>query len=237
MKFEAVLFDADETIFNNQGIHEIVVEQILKDLGLSTTLVNSLHSLWDSHYFTEQDKLIKETGYCVDRETNARSLVTALKEFDVSITLKDAKKYWSYMIREYSVKSKPYPDVFELLNFLTKRNIKKAIVSNGDREIISLRLENSKIAHHFEFVIAPCEEYPLSKPNLEIFTESLALLKTSAEKTVFVGDNPHSDISGANQAGLFSVLIDRYGKATNLVGLQTPKLKINSFKEMIPLFD
>jgi len=237
MNFEAVIFDADETIFNNQGIHEIIVEQILEDLGLSTSLVDKLHSLWDAHYFVEQDRLIEENGFCIDRDTNANSLVKALKDIEVDISLEEAQKYWSYMIKEYSMKSKPYPDVLDLIDLLNKKRIKMAIVSNGDQEIINLRLQNSKIEQHFEFVIAPCEEYPISKPNLKIFTESLELLRAPAEKTVFIGDNPHSDIYGANKAGMFSVLIDRYNRVKNLAEEQKPKLKIKSFKEMLYLFE
>jgi len=237
MNFEAVIFDADETIFNNQGIHEIIVELILEDLGLSTSLVDKLHSLWDAHYFIEQDRLVEENGFCIDKDTNANSLVKALKDIGVEISLEKAKEYWAYMIREYSKKSKPYPDVLDLINLLDEKKIKMAIVSNGDQEIINLRLQNSNIDHHFKFVIAPCEEYPLSKPNLKIFTESLDLLKTTAEKTIFIGDNPHSDIAGANNAGMFSVLIDRYHRVKDLTGEQIPKLKIKTFKEMQYLFE
>ncbi|NHJ85575.1 MAG: HAD family hydrolase [Asgard group archaeon] len=237
MNFNAVIFDADETIFNNQGIHEIVTEQILHDLGLSLALTNEVHKRWDIHYFAEQNKSMNEVGYCIDRENNAKSLVKALRDFNINLSYEKASKYWQVMINEYSINSKPYPDALNLIDYLNKKKIKMAIVSNGDQEIIELRLKNAKIEGHFEFIIAPCEELPLTKPDIKIFNESLMKLQTTADKVVFIGDNPHSDIMGANKAGMYSVLIDRYSHFNELNGEQIPKLKIKSFEEILFLFE
>ncbi|NHJ47054.1 MAG: HAD family hydrolase [Asgard group archaeon] len=236
MNYKAVVFDADETIFNNQGIHIIVTEKILQDLGISSSMANDIHSKWDEHYFAEQKRRINDNGFCIDRENNAQSLVLALKEFNVNISFEKAYNYWRYMIEEYSTKSKPYPDALELVTYLQKKNIRMAIVSNGDTEIINLRLENADIQHHFEFVIAPCEEHPLTKPDVKIFEKSLEILGISHEETVFVGDNPGSDILGANQMGMFSVLIDRYNMTEELEGLRIPNLRIRSLTEIKSLF-
>ncbi|NHJ86992.1 MAG: HAD-IA family hydrolase [Asgard group archaeon] len=236
MDFEAVIFDADETIFNNQGIHEIIVEQILEDLGLSLSLVDKLHSLWDTYYFTEHERLLEENGFCIDKDTNASSLVKALKGIGKDISLQEAKRYWSFMIREYSLKSRPYTDVLDLIDYLRKKKIKMGIVSNGDREIINLRLKNSKIKKYFKFVIAPCKNYPLSKPNLKIFADSLALLNTTAEKTIFIGDNPQADIVGANRAGIFSVLVDRNERFSSLKGDLKPNIKVKNLEEIKTIF-
>ncbi len=237
MIFEAVIFDADETIFNNQGIHEIVTKRVLASLGLSEDLVDQVHSKWDEFYFSEQSRVVEEVGFCIDRENAGRSLVLALKAFGKDISLEEAGKYWEFMRQEYSKRSKPYPDAISLINYLEKKGIKMAIVSNGDTEIIHKRLKIAGIEHHFEFVFAPCYEFPLSKPGMKIFHESLSKLKITAEKTVFVGDNPSSDVMGANRVGMFSVLIDRYGVNSELEGLQIPNLKISSFEEMKSIFE
>jgi HAD superfamily hydrolase (TIGR01549 family) len=236
MSYKAVVFDADETIFNNQGIHIIVTEKILLDLGIPTSMANEVHSKWDEYYFAEQKRHIDDLGYCIDRENNARSLILALKEFDVNIPFDKAYNYWRYMIEEYSTRSKPYPDALELITFLEEKNIRMAIVSNGDTEIINLRLENADIQDSFEFVIAPCEEHPLTKPDVKIFEKSLQLLDILPEETVFVGDNPGSDILGANKIGMYSILIDRYDMTEELEGLEIPNLRISSLTEIKTLF-
>ena len=237
MTYKAVIFDADETIFNNQGIHEIVTEKVLIDLGLSTSLANEVHEKWDEHYFAEQRRRVDEYGFCIDKENNAHSLMLALKEFNVELSIEQAIDFWKYMVSEYSIKSKPYPDALELIQFLQEKRIKMGIVSNGDTDIINMRLEKAMINHHFEFVITPCHDYRLTKPDVKVFVESLDLLKVTPEQSVFVGDNPNSDIVGANRAGMFSVLIDRYQKVEELEGLKIPNLKISSLTELKDLFE
>ena len=237
MNFEAVIFDADETIFNNQGIHVVVTKKVLADLGLTELDAEAVHSKWDEFYFSEQHRVVEEDGFCIDRENHARSLILALKEFDFELSPEKAGKYWQFMIEDYQKKSKPYPDVIKLIKYLNKKGIKMGIVSNGDTDIIKQRLRNANIEHHFEFIIAPCSEHPLTKPDIEIFKKSISMIGASAEKTVFVGDNPHSDIMGANRAGMFSVLIDRYAVFDELKGLMVPDLKVNSLEEMKDIFE
>ncbi|MHA1126497.1 MAG: HAD family hydrolase, partial [Candidatus Heimdallarchaeota archaeon] len=206
--FDTILFDADNTIFNNFDIHIIVTKRILNDLKQPLSLTENLHTKWDFHYFSEQKKTFDEFGYCIDKQNNARSLVKALNEFEIDIHLEQALGYWEFMIEEYTEKSKPFTDVPEMLEFFTENKVKMAIVSNGDFEIINNRLQKAKLDHYFEFVVTPCKEIPLSKPNEAFFKKSLEMINSTPEKTIYVGDNPEADIMGGNKAGMFTVLID-----------------------------
>lgn len=236
-KFDAVIFDADETIFNNEGIHLFVTIQVLRDLQLPSNLAEKVHSKWDAYYFQEQSRLMEEVGYCIDRENAARSLVLALKDFNKEITYSEAYGFFKYMIEAYSTKSKPYPDAVTLIKLLEEKRLKMAIISNGDTEVIMNRLRVANLVGHFEFILAPCMDYPLTKPDEKIFHDSLKRLETLPEKTIFIGDNPSSDIEGANRVKMYSVLIDRKDIYTTLEGLQKPKKKIKSFDELHYLFD
>jgi len=231
--FDAVLFDADRTIFNNDGLHELVTLKIIEKVGMDGALADQVHKAWDKIYFEEQTRLMENAGFCVDRDTSAKSLVIALKEFGKEITYEEAYPMYQIMVHEFTERSKPYPDMLTLMDFLIEKGIKMAIVSNGDNEVIMNRLKKAKIENHFEFVIAPCDQYPLTKPDIKIFEESLAKIKTTAQRTIFVGDNPYADVEGANKAGMFSVLIDRWDKYNQLKGLEVPDLKITNFDELI----
>jgi len=236
LMYDTILFDADNTIFNNFDIHITVTKLILNDLELPISMAEDLHTKWDYHYFSEQKKTFEEFGYCIDRENNARSLIKALNEFNIELPLEQALEYWSFMIEEYSEKSKPFIDVPEVLQYLAENKVKMAIVSNGDFDIINNRLKKAQLDHYFEFVVTPNEEIQLSKPNEAFFTKSLQMINSTPEKTVFIGDNPDADILGANKVGMFSVLIDRDDLFTELEGLQVPNKKIKSFTELKEIF-
>ena len=231
--FDAVLFDADRTIFNNDGLHELVTRKIIEKVGLDGALADKMHKTWDRIYFEEQTKLMEKVGYCIDRENSANSLIIALKEFDINLTYDEADSMFQIMVDEFTERSKPYPDMLALMDFLNEHGIKMGIVSNGDNEVIMNRLKKANIEDQFEFVIAPCEQYPLTKPDLKIFEESLNIIETKADRTIFVGDNPYADVAGANNAGMFSVLIDRWNHYPELEGVEIPDLKISDFNELI----
>ena len=76
--FDAVLFDADRTVFNNEGLHDLVTRKIIEKVGLNPELSDEVHKAWDTAYFEEQTRLINEVGYCIDRANSAFSLVKAL---------------------------------------------------------------------------------------------------------------------------------------------------------------
>ena len=60
----------------------------------------------------------------------------------------------------------------------------------------------------------------------------MAKINTTAQRTIFVGDNPSADVVGANKAGMFSVLVDRWEAYNQLEGLEVPDLKITNFEEL-----
>jgi len=62
------------------------------------------------------------------------------------------------------------------------------------------------------------------------------MISSTPEKTIYVGDNPEADIEGANNVGMFSVLIDRDNLFPELEGLQIPNKKIKSFTELKEIF-
>jgi putative hydrolase of the HAD superfamily len=236
MMFDTILFDADRTIFDNDGLHELVAAKILEKLNIIDFSAQELNNKWVETYFAHQEETMLLKGFCIDRENQAHSLVQALDTFGVKISFEQADTYWAIMLEEYTKSSKPYPEISELLQFLEMKGIKKAIVSNGDYELIMARLEANNIADKFEFVLAPCEEYPMTKPNKEIFLESLKKIGSTPEKTIFIGDTPEADIKGANQVGLYSVLVDKANMHKDLQGDLKPKMIVRSLLEITKLF-
>ena len=186
MKVAAVIFDADETIFNNQGIHLLITKKILATLKMPLELAPEVHTKWDDYYLSEQQRVIQENGFCIDRENANRSLVLALKHAGKEISLEDSDKLWKYVEKEYTKRSKPYPDALKLIKHLAKKKIKMAIVSNGDYSIIMKRLQNTKIVHYFDFVLVPCETFPCSKPDLKIFLHMVSKLNVPIENILYV---------------------------------------------------
>lgn len=108
--------------------------------------------------------------------------------------------YISFLINESNLVSGALP----LLNFF-KDKIPMGILTNGLKEAQRPRLSKVDIAHYFDHIIVS-DEIGISKPNRAIFT--LAKQTTGdlpSENILLIGDNPLSDINGAQKFGFKTI--------------------------------
>ena len=101
------------------------------------------------------------------------------------------------------------PNADKLLDYLHKKGIRTAVISNigwsGDalRERLNRLLPNNK----FEFVIAS-SDYLFRKPEKLLFELALRKAGLSADEVWYCGDNPQADVEGSSQVGIFPVWYD-----------------------------
>jgi len=101
-----------------------------------------------------------------------------------------------------------YDDVVPALQELQRRGVTLGVVSNMDRSLprILLRLG---IDGYFPVVVSS-GEVGISKPDPGLFLAAIARAEMLPGDAVYVGDQYENDVVGARNAGLFSLLIDRY---------------------------
>lgn len=107
-----------------------------------------------------------------------------------------------------------FEDVKETLELLLKADVRMGIISNFESWLHDV-LGNMGIVDYFEVIVVSAEVC-VEKPKAEIFNIAVAQSKLMPWQTMHVGDSPYSDVSGAKNAGIFPVLIDRYGKFSNI---------------------
>jgi putative hydrolase of the HAD superfamily len=103
----------------------------------------------------------------------------------------------------------PVAGASELLAVLRARGIPIAILTNGWSP-----LQEKKIAQalgDFPEPILVSDTLGVSKPDAAAFAHLVAALRVPAHAIAFVGDNPKTDVSGAQGAGLTAVWFDWEG--------------------------
>jgi len=105
--------------------------------------------------------------------------------------------------REWDQRSQPYPGVAELLNELTRRSIKLAVLSNKPHEFTVACVNHYLAAWPFSVVLGPKADVP-RKPDPSGAKRILAELNSSAEECLFVGDTG-VDMQTAVATGLYAV--------------------------------
>jgi len=103
---------------------------------------------------------------------------------------------------------KVYPETISTLGALVDRGVRLAVISNWDRRLPDI-LRSLEIFEIFETVTVSSIE-GVEKPSSEIFHRTLERMGIEAAEAVHIGDSPLEDYTGAKDAGLTSVLIDRH---------------------------
>jgi len=96
-------------------------------------------------------------------------------------------------------------------------------LSNGNADLRQVGLD-----HLFTHAVS-AERFGVAKPDAKIFQHSAALLGISCSEVLHVGDDLHTDVQGALDAGMQPVWINRQGQVAS------SKLNCLSFSSLIPL--
>jgi pyrophosphatase PpaX len=96
-----------------------------------------------------------------------------------------------------------FPGIPEVLDALTARGVRMAVVTSKLEPSARRSLEFLGLAHHFEALVG-LESTARHKPDPEPVRYALGLLSAAPGEAAFVGDSPH-DMAAGNAAGVATV--------------------------------
>ena len=91
-----------------------------------------------------------------------------------------------------------------MLDTLKQQGYLLGIITNGRGEFQAKAISGLGIDDYFDAILIS-EIEGVRKPELEIFQLALDRLGVLAQNSIFVGDNPTADISGAKNAGMRAI--------------------------------
>lgn len=157
---------------------------------------------------------------------------------DDAISMRDVMEAYQWRGGEGVV---TFSDVPDALQTLIDAGIKIGIVTNAFQP---MWLRDAELEAHGLLQYFPDETIRISaadvgylKPHPQIFYHALAKLGTSAEKTLFVGDNSTADIAGAQSVGMRAILRVLGGEVPRIARLVVPDAMIHNFDELLALVD
>jgi len=195
MKYEMIIFDADETLFDFKKSEKVSLESTMREFNLD----------YEEDYHLEIYKEINaavwkelEEGLITQKELNDLRFQRLLERLKIN---KNAIDIADTYIKHLSRSSFLYENSFDLIENLSKA-YRMAIISNGLKEVQNNRLGKSTISKFFEVIIIS-EEVGLAKPDPAIF--QLLFDRTNSpdkSKVLMVGDSLSSDIQGGINFGI-----------------------------------
>lgn len=228
MKYEVLLFDADETLFDFKKSERQAFENSIREFNMD----------YDENYHLKIYEEIN-TGIWLEFEkgliTQEKLKVERFRRLSEKLDIPfDAVKFSKSYMKHLANASFLYEDSYELIKELSK-NYKIAIITNGLKDVQSKRIGQSIIADYLDTIVIS-EVVKVSKPNPEIFQIALKDLDYSDKnKILMIGDSLTSDIQGGVNFGLDTCWTN-FKKVKNSTTIK-PTYEISNLKDLIKILN
>ena len=225
-KYRHLFFDLDHTLWDydrnvQESLNELFDIYLLKDLGVPTFkdfygAFNAVNfDLWSLYNVGKIDKenLRKERFKRIFEHLGADGLAVPLEMEE------------DFMQR---TSSKPhlFPHSKETLTYLQSK-YELHIITNGFDESQAMKMASSGLTSFFQLIVTS-ETTGHRKPDKRIFEYAMGKLGTVPSFCLMIGDNPESDILGAQSAGIDQVLFN----PLNIPCPLSPTYSISSLQEL-----
>lgn len=212
MKYKDIFIDFDDTLYDTRGNAIIALTELFEafDLGryfddpqvFYTAYWEANVALWSQYAAGE----IERDYLIVERFRRPLSIGKGLeptREYCLEISDK--------FLELCSDKPGTVDGAHELLQHLRRKGYRLHIASNGFHEVQYRKIKAAGMQGYFDTVILS-EDAGANKPSADFF--SYAMKETGADRasTLMIGDNYNTDILGAQNAGLDTMLFKRWDK-------------------------
>jgi putative hydrolase of the HAD superfamily len=214
---EAVLFDADQTLWDFQKVMRAALEAVLQEIRLARPgplaerlRVRDLTADRD-HFARELAGIeynmarLRQLGFARTLQRLRPSGETGSEVEDADLAAQLTASYFAHRDRDPALFDDTLPGLRAL-----RDHYRLGVLSNGSRLPDSVGLQG-----FFEVVVF-AQDHQATKPDRAIFAIVEQQMQVEPTQCVLVGDHPLNDVVGAKRSGWRAIWIDRQGDGTYL---------------------
>jgi putative hydrolase of the HAD superfamily len=211
-RIEIVLFDLDDTLHDDTYAYHNAAEEVAREvaaehgidaLALKDAYIAAAEGFW--HRLSADDLKVKLASLRASMWQSALESVGAGD--DPELARRSAERYNAYRIKYFTL----FPGAIDLLRALRERGIKLGIVTNGLSETHREKIALLRISEYFDAIFLS-DEVGMVKPDPLLFAHACHTLGGAPARSAMVGDRYDRDISGAMEAGLYTVWLNVRGE-------------------------
>ena len=223
MKYQWILFDADETLFhfdNFAGLKHMFAQHS----------ISFEQSDFDEYQVVNKQLWVDYQNGQISAEQLQTRRFTRWSE-RLAISTKELNKQFLDAMADIC---KTLPGAVELVTHLHANKVKMGIITNGFAQLQTVRLERTGFQPYFSPVVIS-ELVGVAKPHPSIFQYALEQMGSPDKNQVLmVGDTLESDILGGNNFGFDTCWLNRHNK-THTEEIR-PTYQVNSLIELLERF-
>lgn len=223
MKYEVILFDADDTLFDFKKSEKEAFRNTMLEFNLD---YDENYHLKVYHNINSEIWKEFEQGYITQEKLKIERFKRLSDKLKISF---DEAKFGKSYMRNLSDASFLLDGSIDLIKSLRK-NYKLSIITNGLTSVQDGRIKKSIIAKYFDDIVIS-EEISISKPDSRIFEYALKNINYfDKSRVLMVGDSLSSDIQGGINFGIDTCWYNP-NKITNKTEIK-PTYEISCFDDL-----
>ena len=226
-KYKSLFFDLDDTLWDTFHNNKECLEEIYHDYNFGR-YYPSFEEFFDIYMPHNETLWAKYRSHEIDRrELILDRWIYVLRPMGIDNN-EYAMEVNSDFLRRTTKKTRTIEGAISLLEYLYPK-YRLFILSNGFREVQTLKMQNSGLSSYFERMILS-EDVSIQKPHKEIFDYALKNTNSRRVESLMIGDNPEADIEGAQNAKIDQIWLNPSGK--NYKGSYPPTFTVGSLNDI-----
>lgn len=212
-----IFFDLDGTLLDHKRSELCGVEAFYEEYKNYFELEKGMfYEVWcqisDKHF----KRYLK--GQLTFNEQQIERIKELFGYSNIKITDEEAMTKFKKYLRKYEDNWEAYDDVSSCLKYLLGK-YELGIISNGDLEQQSLKLQRMKINQYFNYIVT-AGEVGISKPNIELFKIACNRVNKQPQECWYIGDDLYSDIIPCEEVGMNGIWLNRKSEALSINNLK-----------------
>ncbi len=197
---KAVIFDLDNTLYSYDDCNRYAFEALSGYMAKYGVIPETFQQEFYAAREEVKNRLPYDFAARHNRILYCQRCAERLGLNPFSCALDMYRMYWD----SFLAKAKLYDNADKVLHYLKENSIKIGICTDMTAQIQFRKIQQLGIEKLIDSMVSS-EEAGAEKPSGKIFSLMLEKLNVSPEECVYVGDDYHRDIQGADAAGMKTV--------------------------------
>jgi len=204
-RYKSLFFDLDDTLWDTAHNNKVCLEEIYTDYRFGH-YYPSFEDFFNMYMPHNLQLWVKYRNHEIDRNTLILDrLLYVLRPMGIHDEAFAWKINNDFLYRT-TTKTRLVDGAIGLLEYLVS-GYRLFIISNGFREIQSLKMQNSGLAPYFERIFLS-EDVSIQKPHKKIFDYALKNSNSRRSASLMIGDSFEADITGAQNARIDQIWLN-----------------------------